>query len=534
MIRRLLEIFPGFLSWSILLAPILFSFWYPVTVTFFMAGFVFLWFFRTVEYIAFLLYSYTLFERTAKKDFSLKLMYWDTAPEHLPSRYQKVRAYIRDQNDFLKASEVEHIIIVATCGEEKEVLHDTFESIKESDFDRKKITVVLATEERMKPESDRIAEELLLEYGETFKAVYSFAHPLDIPGEVKGKGGNITHSGREITKVLESQNEDLKKYIVTTLDADNRLDPEYINALTFRYVATPDRQRSSYQPLPLFYNNIWDVPMINRMIAIAGGFWHMVESARPHRLHNFSSHAQPLWALQQMDFWATDTIVEDGHQYWRSYFHFKGDYFVEPLFVPIYQDAVLHTNWKTTLVAQYKQIRRWAWGASDIPFVILQWWKQRKEMPMFETFLHLLRLIESHIFWATAAIMITLATPVPRLLNPGFEQNGFDDGVAEILSFFFSLTFTGIFVAMLLSIITLPKPRKVIVFLGLQISPLFRYGGLILQWVFVPIMTIFFGALPALEAQTRLMFGKHLGFNVTKKVRKEEKTSEQKQEERRK
>jgi hypothetical protein len=508
--KRWLERIPALVSWSILLFPLIFAWQYPVSVAFFLAAFVYLWFFRTMEYIIFLLYSFYKFKKILKKDFNKRLQDWETGTD-LPKRLVKKRDYLQEHNQFLCPSKVKHIVLVATCGEDIEVLRDTIQSVQDSNFDMQKVVVVLATEARMEPESKNIADQLKAEFSGAFAKFESFAHPDGIAGEVRGKGGNITHSGREITKTLEAEGADLSEYLVTTLDADNRFHPEYLNSLTLKYVQTLDRQKSSYQPLPLFFNNIWDVPMINRMIAIAGGFWHMVESARPHRLHNFSSHAQPLLALKEMDFWAVDTIVEDGHQYWRSYFHFKGDYRVEPLFVPIYQDAVMNTNWKTTMVAQYKQIRRWAWGSSDIPFVLEKWQKNFSELKFWDMFVNFMRLFESHIFWATGAIIITLATPMPELLNFEYAELGYPYLLDKVFSFFFKGAFIGIFLMMLISILTLPVPKKKI-----------NYLFLILQWVFIPIMTIGFGAIPAIEAQTRLFFGKYLGFNVTEKLRKKE------------
>jgi hypothetical protein len=51
-------------------------------------------------------------------------------------------------------------------------------------------------------------------------------------------------------------------------------------------------------------------------------------------------------------------------------------------------------------------------------------------------------------------------------------------------------------------------------------EPKYKKITMILQWVLVPVTMIFVSAIPAIDAVTHMMFGKYLGFNVSKKKRK--------------
>jgi hypothetical protein len=48
----------------------------------------------------------------------------------------------------------------------------------------------------------------------------------------------------------------------------------------------------------------------------------------------------------------------------------------------------------------------------------------------------------------------------------------------------------------------------------------FSYAVMALQWILVPFTMIIFSAIPGLDAQTRLMFGRYMGFWVTPKDKK--------------
>jgi hypothetical protein len=67
----------------------------------------------------------------------------------------------------------------------------------------------------------------------------------------------------------------------------------------------------------------------------------------------------------------------------------------------------------------------------------------------------------------------------------------------------------GLIVSAIISLsLTPPRPEK---------APRYYYVIMVLQWIIVPVTMIVFSAIPGLDAQTRLMFGKYMGFWVTPK-----------------
>src|SRR6266403_253873 len=167
-----------------------------------------------------------------------------------------------------------------------------------------------------------------------------------------------------------------------------------ILALTYTYCSTEEPKYASYQPVTMYLNNIWDAPAPMRVIATGNSFWNVTLSVRPHLLRNFSAHAQPMAALIDTDFWSVRTIVEDGHQFWRTWFRYDGKHEVYPIFVPIYQDAVLTDKYRRTLKMQFIQVRRWAWGVSDIAYFANQAFFKINDIPLHKKIAKGWRLLE--------------------------------------------------------------------------------------------------------------------------------------------
>lgn len=521
---RLLEKLPGFLTWSVLLTPVLLTPFLPGVVAVLLMLYSLFWLFQSVTYSYQLLKSYRIFKRQEQ-----------LARSNYAGEIGQVRQIIHQyklgekplENCTLEKDAVQHIVLVPTYKESYDILADTFSMLCTSRTDLQRLHIVLACEERDLANAQAISSRLEKEFGHRFGSFLTTFHPKDTPGEMIGKGANITYAMQVFCKQKQKEGQllheaDQEKWIVTTIDADHRVHVDYFHLLELYYVYTPDRQHYSFQPLPFLYNNIWQVPIFNRIVAISSMFWHLIESGRPDRLRNFSSHAQPLGALMAMNFWSVSTIVEDGHQFWRSYIHFRGRYKVIPLFIPIYQDAVQHNTYTSTIVAQYKQLRRWAYGAEDIAYSLVEFKRHWKELPKLRSTMLFLNLLEGHIMWATAPVVLSMTSVTFHVLNPVFTTTSMYYNLSLILSSFFSISLVGIIVSVWMSFLLLPAVPK-------EEAPWYKriYLGLslVFQWVLLPVSTLIFSALPALEAQTRLLAGNKLNFDVTLKIRKSARSS---------
>jgi len=509
---RAFEILPGAISWSILLSPFVFSIFAPHLITYFIIGYLLLWFVKAVGLNVRSLQGFKMLDNQQKYPWPRMLEELQSGPVDQrgdePSWHQSHVERLATGPVIVKPDDIFHALVVATYNESREILEPTILSILASEYDAKKMILVLAYEERGGAEVGEQAKALIAEYAPQFKHAMAVEHPKDMPGEVIGKGGNITFAGRELQKYLAEEGIKPLNVIVTTLDADNRPHKYYLPALSYLYVVCPDPIHVSFQPIPMFTNNIWDAPAPTRVIATGNTFWNVVLSMRPHMIRNFSSHAQSMQALIDTDFWSVRTIVEDGHQFWRTYFRYDGQHDVYPLYIPIYQDAVLSTTFLKTLKAQFVQLRRWAWGASDVAYVLEMGFFRKNKLPRFDLIAKFLRLLEGHISWATAPLILAFSAFVPLLFNP---QDYAANQLPVIASRIQTVALLGIFVTLFLSLKLLPpKPAR---------YKRHRTIFMVLQWVMLPVTTVAYNGFSGLYSQTRLMFGWYLGkFDVTEKV----------------
>lgn len=487
---RAFEILPGVLTWLTLAAIVLFSWQLPTAVSIFIILFDIYWLLKTV-YLSFHLRS--TFQQMKR---NLAVDWIERLKREKAGRWEDLR----------------HLVIFPMYTEPHSVVRDSFASLLRVNYPKDKFFVVLAIEEKAGEAARETAEKIRAEFGPSFGKFLVTVHPENLPGEIPGKGANETWAAKEVKKVFDEEGIDYAKVLVSVFDIDTQNFPEYFSRLTYIFLSEQNNLRAIYQPIPLFTNNITDAPALARVVAFSTTFWQMMQQARPERLTSFSSQSVPFKALAEMGFWETDVVSEDSHVFWQGYLRYDGDFRVVPLEYPVSMDAnVAHTFWGT-MKSLYKQQRRWAWGSENVPYM-LDGFRRNKKIKTGKKWYWGFISIEGYHSWATNTLIIFALGWLPTLIGAGdFSHSLLSYNLPRITRLIVGLSTLGIAASAIFSILLLPKTSE---------KKTIRYAGYFLEWIFVPVTLIVFGAIPAIEAQTRLLLGGkyRLGFWVTPKGR---------------
>ncbi|MFA5359000.1 MAG: glycosyltransferase family 2 protein [Patescibacteria group bacterium] len=490
---RFYEFIPGTLTWITIILAIFLSFVRPLWVIYFVIVFDLYWLFRVCYFIFYISLSWKNYRRDIRIDWQKKL-----------------EAEISDWR------KIYHVIFLPTYNESIEVLRNTFSSLVQTKFPLDRFIVVLAGEERVGREAfTQKAEMIKKEFGDNFFRFIYTIHPVDLLDEVPGKGSNINYAGHEIKKIIDQElHIDYQDIIVSSFDIDTCAHTQYFSCLTYKYLTHPDRLKTSYQPIALYNNNIWQSDSITRISSFGTTFWLMTELMRPERLFTFSSHSMSWQMLVDVDFWEKDIVTEDSRIYLQGFLRYNGNYSVTPIFVPVSMTTVSCDSWWQSLKSLYKQQRRWAWGAEHIPYMLWHFKEKKKKnlIPFGARFRLIWNQIEGMYSWATVPILITILGRLPLYLTKGQEKaTVLAQNAPFVMEKLMGLAMIGMFISIISNLLMLP-PRP-------DQTPRHKYLIMVLQWVLLPITLILFGSIPAIDAQTRLMLGGkyRLGFWVSPK-----------------
>jgi cellulose synthase/poly-beta-1,6-N-acetylglucosamine synthase-like glycosyltransferase len=488
LLYRILEILPGFMSWGVLVLVILLSKYRPLWISIFIIVFVVFWFFRTLY---FSLHLWSGYRQMAENE-SINWM----------ERLRKIRNWER----------IYHLIVIPMYEEPLEVVRDNFLNLLKSDYPKDRMIVVLAAEEKTREKVENTVSAIEKEFGSKFFKFLATWHPSGLFNEIPGKGSNETWAARKAKDIIDGLNIPLENVVFSSFDVDTCIYPKYFSCLTYNYLTAEKPTRTSFQPVPLFTNNMWQAPTISKIFSFSSTFWHTMNQERPEKLITFSSHSMSFKALVQIGFKQTNVVSDDSRIFWQCFLYYDGDYYVKPLYYPVSMDANVAKNFFKTILNIYRQQKRWAYGVGDIPYFLYGFLKNKK-ISLKRKISLTVEVVEGHFSWATAPIMIFLLGWLPLIMGgPEFSQTIMSYSLPKVISRIMTVAMMGLVSSIYLSFILLPpKPPE---------YGKLKYLVLALSWLIFPFMMIFFGSLPALDAQTRLMLGRYMGFWATEKVRK--------------
>ena len=528
-LQRLLEMVPGLTSWAIIILPIWLSFSYPSVVAYFVLSFDFYVLCRALWLAGAVVVAYRRVRRVTAIDWLDRCQALADIPRRQAeiesrlgaaggrlsglerdqiTRELRVLRVLRDRGGVPDWREYRHLAIVPTYTEPIEKLRATVQALADSRWPKDRLMLAIITRETDEQGRAHIAT-LRAEFEGVFAEFFHILDPLE-PGTVLGKSSAMAFGGKYLYRILVNERGmDPATVLVTDLDADYRVHPQYFAYLTYKHLTDDNRETQLYQPIPMFHNNLWEAPLPVRLVAASCTQLQMWRAVMHEKLYSFSSYSATLKLVHEVGYWATDAIPEDSRFYWKSYFTYGDRFRAVPLYIPIYGDAVRARGYTRSLVVQYGQIRRWAWGVTDIPYVIQNAIRHR-EIPLRSRVWRIANLFAEHINWAIAPFVILFGSNLPLLLNPRFAETTLGQNLPLYAGWMLTLAIAGLLVLVFVEERLVP-PRPA------------HYGLLqrvasYLQWLAIPFIGIFLSNLPALDAQTRLLTGRYLEYHVTEKA----------------
>lgn len=486
LVQRVLEITPGFVSWNLILFPYWGIFIIPNIVAYFILIFNVYWFYQSFQIAI------------------------TSVISHLRIQASKNYDWLGDIKSFPDAKKVHHVVIIPTYKEPVHILERTLKSIAKQDLPTKQLIVVLAMEgKEIKQKRDEKFNYLKKRYAKNFGHFLMTVHNL-VPGEVAGKASNERFAAIYVKEnIIDKGKYDIEYLTVTSCDADHKFHPKHFSCLTYKFLDEPNRYKMFWQPAVMFYNNIWKIPAIIRVPNTLMSIWNLSQLPRRDRLINAQNYSLSFKLLDRVGYWDADKIPEDWGIFFKAFYKTGGGIEVKPIYLPLFADAPQSTSFFKTLKNQYQQIQRWAWGVSDDPWIIKNYFLT-PNIPFWDKTTRLFYVIWSHFLWPVNWFIITVGLTLPTLLNPAFGRTALGYTVPKHSSFVLTLALS--FLLVMITIESFYKPKKP------QEIPLWRAIISPFEFVLMPVAGFFFSALPGIDAHTRLMLGKYIEYRVTEKV----------------
>ena len=496
LVQRVGEIFPGLLTWMVILSPLWLGFLWPRAMVYFLTFITLYWSYMAIINTLGLFVGYPRYKKEMAEDWKARFDELDFSKlpetETLPSSKE----------------ELKHFILIPCVNEPHIVLKESFDSILNQTYPTKSMTLVYTVEEKYSKDTKKKIKDIVLPHKDKFDQILIFVHPAGIPGEAKGVGGaNRTWGCSKAVQFLNSNGRNTRDYIFSSFDADHIVDKQYLVRLAHLYMTTDGRDNHFYSTaMHLFNNNHWRVPSMPRIEANFVTLGTLSSRSVPWGLSSltvetFAAYSCSLRTLIDCDYWDVQIGVDDTMFFWRAFNVRDGDFKLAQHYIPYSADAVEGKDYWDAHKSLYKQLVRWGWGALDVPLSFKVFLKNRR-IPFSKRVMWIYHHVKARVIMTNMVFLLTFGFALLTLVNPAVKQSSFAYSLPDAMSWV--LTFTMIF------LIPPTYYRAKITPLMPKEWSVFKKALMNLEGIAVIINLLTFSFFPFLDAQTRMMFGKRM------------------------
>ncbi len=403
------------------------------------------------------------------------------------------------QADGMLDGEVHHIVLLPNYNEPIEMLEQTLASLAAQHNARAAISVVMAMEAAEEGARGK-AQWLAAAFGSAFAHFLVTLHPPGLPGETPGKGSNLAWAIRTARRVLiEQYGIPTEHCTLTSLDADARLHRQYFAALGARFAADPARYHRFWQAPLSWHSNVQQLCAPVQMVTSLSSVHFWASLANPFRqTFPLSTYSLSLRLAEEAGYWDPAVISEDWHMYLRAFFATQGAVSVETIYLPTVAEALEGQGLWEGMVNRYRQTVRHAWGAEEFG-TFLRHSALTPGISWIKTLRHGASLLHDHVAGPVGLAVILLAL-LASALTPA-------DPLSLLVAGLYGSLAAGFGLMWLFDAWYYPEPPG-----GRR---MFGWLPGLMSWLLLPLVFFTLNALPAIQAQTRLLLGMPARFAQT-------------------
>lgn len=263
---------------------------------------------------------------------------------------------------------IRHIVAICCYKEPIELIATSIETVaKQTEVNR--IILVVSFEEKT-PDKDEKCKYLDNKFKTVgFERIIFTIHPKGLPNEIPGKCSNSNYGLRMAIKQMNIADNDInqmKHILVTTCDADSKFPPNYISALTYKYLKENKPALTTIYQSPLFYN--WKLDQLSFITRVTGLLRSllMLGALIPFNINTMSIFSYSLALAKQGNFIHPAYQMDDIICLIRWMGVTQQRLKISMIPVPVISGPTSGQTIEIEIIEWARQIRRWTIGAAEV------------------------------------------------------------------------------------------------------------------------------------------------------------------------